>query len=335
MGKIGVKSDSARRVIVVTGGAGFVGGWLCRRLLDGGARVVCVDNLLTGQQAGLTALRGHPGFTFTLQDVIAPLRIPGPVHEIYNLASAASPQKYQRDPVHTFKTNVLGTMNLLDLAREKGARFVQASTSEVYGDPTVSPQAEGYAGNVNTCGPRACYDEGKRGAETLCHDYFQQYGVAARIARIFNTYGPHMAADDGRVVPNFIIQALRGEPVTLFGTGQQTRSFCYVEDMVEGLVRLMAAPMTTCMPVNLGNPHELTMRELAAMILQKTGSRSHLVMGGLPVDDPTRRRPDISRALALLGWAPAVGLSEGLDRTIAHFRTELRVGGAAVMAQAS
>jgi UDP-glucuronate decarboxylase len=310
--------------IIVTGGAGFVGSHLCDRLVAQGHHILCVDNLETGRTANIEHLANNPRFEFRLHDVIAPLKVQGDVHEIYNLACAASPPKYQIDPVHTFKTSVIGALNLLDLAREKGARILQASTSEVYGDPEISPQQEDYRGAVNTFGPRACYDEGKRGAETLFHDYNDRYGVVTKIARIFNTYGPRMNADDGRVVSNFIVQALSGRDITIYGSGEQTRSFCYVDDLVTGLVALMATTPDRSSPVNLGNPGEFTILQLSELVLQKTASVSRLVYEALPVDDPRQRRPDITRAADWLGWAPTVALSEGLDRTIAHFATELR-----------
>jgi UDP-glucuronate decarboxylase len=310
--------------IIVTGGAGFVGSHLCDRLVAQGHHILCVDNLETGRTANIEHLANNPRFEFRLHDVIAPLKVQGDVHEIYNLACAASPPKYQIDPVHTFKTSVIGALNLLDLAREKGARILQASTSEVYGDPEISPQQEDYRGAVNTFGPRACYDEGKRGAETLFHDYNDRYGVVTKIARIFNTYGPRMNADDGRVVSNFIVQALSGRDITIYGSGEQTRSFCYVDDLVTGLVALMATTPDRSSPVNLGNPGEFTILQLSELVLQKTASVSRLVYEALPVDDPRQRRPDTTRAADWLGWAPTVALSEGLDRTIAHFATELR-----------
>jgi len=310
------------KVVLVAGGAGFVGSHLCTRLVSEGARVICLDNLLTGRGENISHLEGSSNFRFVFHDVIDPLHLDGPIDEIYNLACAASPEKYQRDPIHTFKTSVMGAMNLLELARAKGARILQASTSEVYGDPEFSPQPEGYRGCVNTVGPRACYDEGKRAAETLFYEYGARLGVETRIARIFNTYGPKMAADDGRVVSNFVVQALTGRDITIYGTGQQTRSFCYVDDLVEGLMRLMAA-QNCKVPVNLGNPGEFTVRELAQIVIAKTGSRSRLRFLDLPIDDPQQRRPDITRAQERLGWQPTVSLDVGLNRTIAHFASEL------------
>jgi UDP-glucuronate decarboxylase len=320
--KSGDGADQKR--ILIAGGAGFVGSHLCDRLFEQGHRILCVDNLETGRMSNINHLIGDPRFEFRMHDVINPLVVDGPVDEIYNLACAASPPKYQIDPIHTFKTSILGALNLLDLARDKGARILQASTSEVYGDPEISPQPESYRGSVNTVGPRSCYDEGKRGAETLFHDYNDRYGVVTKIARIFNTYGPRMNPDDGRVVSNFVVQALSGREITIYGTGEQTRSFCYVEDLVTGLIALMATPPDRVEPVNLGNPGEFTMNELARIVLEKTGARSPLVQHDLPVDDPRQRRPDISRAQKWLGWEPRVPLSEGLDPTIAYFAAELR-----------
>ncbi|TCM87533.1 UDP-glucuronic acid decarboxylase family protein [Rhodovulum steppense] len=316
----------SERVVLVTGGAGFLGSHLCDRLMALGARVICLDNLMTGSIANISHLIGRSGFRFVQHDVIAPFDPNEPVDEIFNLACPASPPQYARDPIHTFQTCVLGAMNMLELARANGARIVQASTSEVYGDPTVSPQPETYRGSVNPVGPRACYDEGKRGAETLFYHYRQSHALDARIARIFNTYGPRMSPDDGRVVSNFIVQALTGAPLTVYGTGQQTRSFCYVDDMVEGLMRLMAAPGRGLGPVNLGNPGEFTMLELAELVLSKTGSGSSLTFAPLPQDDPRQRRPDIALADQLLDWAPGVPLSEGLDRTIAYFAESIHQG---------
>jgi UDP-glucuronate decarboxylase len=308
---------------LVAGGAGFLGSHLCDRLLEAGREVVCMDSLLTGSMANVAHLPGHSGFSMVRHDIIDPLPDLGKIDEIYNLACAASPPLYQKDPVHTLKTSVLGSLNLLDLAVANRARIFMASTSEVYGDPTVHPQTEDYRGNVNPHGPRACYDEGKRSAETLFFDYRRVHGISIRVARIFNTYGPRMRADDGRVVSNFIVQALRGEDLTVYGEGSQTRSFCYVDDLVEGIMRLMAADDDPATPVNLGNPVELTVDDLAERVLRLTGSSSHLVRRPLPVDDPRQRCPDIALAGRLLGWAPEVGLEEGLRRTVAYFRTAL------------
>lgn len=313
----------------MAGGAGFVGSHLCDSLIADGNRVICVDNLLTGRMENITHLLRHRRFRFLRHDVIEPLtplgiEVSGSVQEIYNLACAASPEKYQRDPIHTFKTSVMGAINLLDLARAHGARILQASTSEVYGDPEISPQQESYRGCVNTFGPRACYDEGKRAAETLFYDYGQVHGLEAKIARIFNTYGPRISATDGRVVSNFVVQALHGQDITIFGNGQQTRSFCYVDDLVRGLRSLMASPSVCRAPINLGNPGEFTVLDLAKIVLEKTGSASRLVFRDLPVDDPRQRKPDITRAKTLIGWQPQVALREGLDQTIAWFRAEFQ-----------
>jgi UDP-glucuronate decarboxylase len=309
------------RSVLVAGGAGFVGSHLIDRLMARGDRVICLDNLSTGRLTNIAQHAGNERFTLIRQDVCDPILIAGAVDEIFNLACPASPPKYQIDPVHTFKTSVLGAMNLLELARLKRARILQASTSEVYGDPEITPQAEGYRGAVNTFGPRACYDEGKRAAETLFHDYHHQHGVDVRVARIFNTYGPRMAADDGRVVSNFITQALAGRNLTMHGDGSQTRSFCYVDDLVEGLLRLMQADVTV--PVNLGNGGEFTMNALAGLVLELTGSPSDVTRKPLPKDDPRQRRPDTTRASDQLGWQAKVPLAEGLSRTIAHFATEM------------
>jgi UDP-glucuronate decarboxylase len=306
--------------ILVTGGAGFIGSHLCERQEEQGHDVICLDNLFTGSHANVRHLEGRPGFRFVEHDVCEPLLVD--VDRIFNLACPASPIHYQVNPMKTVQTNVMGALNMLEIARRMGARILQASTSEVYGDPAVHPQVESYWGNVNPTGPRACYDEGKRVAETLMSDYHRQAGVDIRIARIFNTYGPRMAENDGRVVSNFILQALRGEPITLYGTGEQTRSFCYVDDLVDGLIRLMDADGIPD-PVNLGNPGEFTMRQLAEMVCRLSGSASEIVMCPLPQDDPTRRRPDISRARALLGWEPHIPLKEGLTRTLADFTARL------------
>lgn len=313
-----------KEVVVVTGGAGFVGSHLSEQLLRQGYRVACVDNLQTGRVKNIQHLLAHRDFRLFHHDVTAPLNLPFErVAEVYNLASPASPPLYQRDPVHTLKTNVLGALNTLDFARQTGARIFQASTSEIYGDPTVHPQPEEYWGNVNSFGPRACYDEGKRAAETAFFEYRQQYGVDTRIARIFNTYGPRMSPDDGRVVSNFVVQALRNSDITLYGDGLQTRSFCFADDLVDGILKLMRVEQAPTGPVNLGNPAEFTMRELAELVVALTGSRSRIVHRPLPVDDPRQRRPDISRAKALLDWEPRIQLREGLERTIAYFDAEL------------
>jgi len=306
-----------RKRVLVTGGAGFLGSHLCDRLVAEGSDVLCVDNYFTGTKDNIAALWNTPTFEALRHDVTFPLYVE--VDEIYNLACPASPVHYQHDPVQTTKTSVHGAINMLGLAKRLGARILQASTSEVYGDPEVHPQTEDYRGNVNPIGPRACYDEGKRCAETLFFDYYRQHSLPIRVARIFNTYGPRMHADDGRVVSNFIVQALRGEPITIYGDGQQTRAFCFVDDMIEGFLRLMAAPDTVTGPVNLGNPHEITILELAETIIRLTGSRSELVRRPLPADDPMQRCPDIALARRLLDWQPTVPLEDGLKRTIEYF----------------
>jgi UDP-glucuronate decarboxylase len=317
-------NPAARRRVLVAGGAGFLGSHLCRALLDAGHHVVCLDNFFTGNERNLAGLLGNPRFELLRLDVTAPFCVE--VSEIYNLACPASPRHYQLDPVQTTRTCVLGALNLLALARRLGARILQASTSEVYGDPQVHPQPEGYWGRVNPIGPRACYDEGKRCAETLFASYRAQYCVRIKIARIFNTYGPNMDAADGRVVSNFIVQALAGNPLTIYGDGRQTRSFCYVDDMVDALQRLMASNDAFCGPVNLGNPHEISMLELAQAVLALTGSISPIVHAGAPPDDPARRRPDIGLALRELDWSPGTPLHEGLARSIDYFANLLECG---------
>jgi UDP-glucuronate decarboxylase len=311
------------RHVLVTGGAGFLGSHLCDRLIARGDVVVCMDNFLTGREANIEHLLDHPRFTLLRHDVTLPLDVEA--DEIYSLACPASPPRYQHDPIQTLRTSVLGALNLLELARRRGARILQASTSEVYGDPLQHPQAESYWGHVNPVGLRSCYDEGKRCAETLFMDYRRQHGVDVRIARIFNTYGPRMDPEDGRVVSNFIVQALRGEPLTLYGKGTQTRSFCFVDDLVEGFLRFMDTPDVTG-PMNLGNPGEFTVAQLAQEVLALTGSRSPCIHLPLPADDPTQRRPDIQLAQDHLGWQPTVELREGLGRTIAWFRQEMTHG---------
>ncbi len=312
-----------RRRILVTGGSGFLGSHLCERLLADGHEVVCLDNFFTGTRANVEPLLDNHRFELMRHDVTDPLTME--VDEIFHLACPASPIHYQRNPVRTIRTAVEGTLNMLDLAREAKARILIASTSEVYGDPIEHPQTEAYWGNVNPIGPRACYDEGKRCAEALAVSYARQYAVEVRIARIFNTYGPRMHENDGRVVSNFIVQALRNEPITIYGEGEQTRSFCYATDLIEGFVRLMASPHGAD-PVNLGNPRESTVRELAELTRRLVGSKSELVRAPLPKDDPTRRKPDISRAQKLLdGWAPTVSLEKGLSATIDDFRRRLGV----------
>jgi UDP-glucuronate decarboxylase len=303
--------------VLVTGGAGFLGSHLIDRLLERGDEVVCVDNLFTGTKRNLYHLAGHPRFDFIRHDVTFPLYLE--VDEIYNLACPASPIHYQHDPVQTTKTSVHGAINMLGLAKRLRAKILQASTSEVYGDPHVHPQTEDYWGHVNPIGPRSCYDEGKRCAETLFFDYHRQHGLQIKVARIFNTYGPRMHPADGRVVSNFIMQALRGEPITIYGEGQQTRSFCYVDDLVDGLMRLMDSPPEVTGPINIGNPTEFTIRQLAEMVLQQTGSTSRLEARPLPADDPRQRRPDITQATSRLGWTPKVPLEEGLAKTIDYF----------------
>ena len=307
-----------RKRVLVTGGAGFLGSHLIDRLLEKGHEVLCVDNFFTGTKQNLDHLHNARRFELLRHDVTFPLFVE--VDEIYNLACPASPIHYQHDPVQTTKTSIHGAINMLGLAKRLGARIFQASTSEVYGDPAVHPQEESYWGNVNPIGIRSCYDEGKRGAETLFFDYHRQHGVDIKVARIFNTYGPRMHPNDGRVVSSFIMQALRGDDITIFGEGLQTRSFCYVDDLIEAFIRLMESPEGFTGPVNLGNPVEFTMLELAQEILRQTGSRSKLVFKPLPQDDPMQRRPDITLAREKLGWEPAVPLREGLARTIDYFR---------------
>ena len=315
---------SIRKRVLVTGGAGFLGSHLCRRLLNEGNDVLCVDNFFTGTRDNIIELLDNPHFELLRHDVTFPLYVE--VDEIYNLACPASPIHYQFDPVQTTKTSVHGAINMLGLAKRVKAKILQASTSEIYGDAQVHPQAEGYWGNVNPIGPRSCYDEGKRCAETLFFDYHRQHSLRIKVARIFNTYGPNMHPNDGRVVSSFILQALNGEPITIFGDGSQTRSFCYVDDMVDGFVRLMATDDDFTGPLNLGNAAEMTVRELAEAIIDLTGSRSSLVEKPLPEDDPKQRQPDISLAKSQLGWEPAVELREGLLKTIEYFESQLRHG---------
>ncbi|MEM7566358.1 MAG: UDP-glucuronic acid decarboxylase family protein [Pseudomonadota bacterium] len=304
--------------IMVTGGAGFLGSHLCDRLIADGHHVLCVDNFLTGQRTNVRHLLGHPRFELMRHDITFPLFVE--VDGIYNLACPASPVHYQADPVQTLKTSVHGAINMLGLAKRLRCPILQASTSEVYGDPERHPQAEDYWGHVNPIGPRACYDEGKRAAETLFFDYHRQHGLTVRVARIFNTYGPRMHESDGRVVSNFIVQALRGEDITLYGDGEQTRSFAYVDDLIDGLVRLMNhEDAGFAGPVNLGNPNEFTMRALAEAVLRQTGASSRIVTRPLPTDDPRQRQPDITRARQTLGWAPTIELEDGLARTIGYF----------------
>jgi len=315
--------DLLRKRVLVTGGAGFLGSHLCERLVQDGHDVICADNFYTGTRSNTLALLGHPRFELLRHDVTFPLYVE--VDEIYNLACPASPIHYQHDPVQTTKTSVHGAINMLGLAKRLKARILQASTSEVYGDPAMHPQREEYWGNVNPIGPRSCYDEGKRCAETLFFDYWRQHRLEIKVARIFNTYGPRMHPNDGRVVSNFIVQALKGEPITIFGDGSQSRSFCYVSDLVDALVRLMATPAAVTGPMNLGNPVELTIGQLAHRIIALTGSRSSIQYLPAPADDPRQRQPDISLATATIGWKPVVELDEGLALTIAYV-SELLAG---------
>jgi UDP-glucuronate decarboxylase len=311
----------ARKRVLVTGGAGFLGSHLCERLLADGHDVLCVDNFYTGSKDNIAHLIGNPYFELIRHDVTFPLYLE--VDEIFNLACPASPVHYQRDPVQTTKTSVHGAINMLGLAKRINAKIFQASTSEVYGDPEVHPQTEDYRGSVNPIGPRACYDEGKRCAETLFFDYHRQHGLRIKVARIFNTYGPRMHPDDGRVVSNFIVQALEGRPITIYGDGSQTRSFCFVDDLIEGFIRLMNSADDVTGPINLGNPREMTIRELAEAVIKLTGAKSELVIKPLPADDPLQRQPNIAKARETLGWEPKVALEDGLHRTIDYFRARL------------
>ena len=315
-----------RKRILVTGGAGFLGSHLCERLLAEGHDVLSVDNYFTGRKDNIAHLLDNPRFEAMRHDICFPLYVE--VDEIYNLACPASPVHYQFDPVQTTKVSVIGAINMLGLAKRVRAKIFQASTSEVYGDPSVHPQTEAYRGNVNPLGPRACYDEGKRCAETLFFDYFRQHHLRIKVARIFNTYGPRMHPNDGRVVSNFIVQALRGDDITLFGDGGQTRAFCFVDDLIEGFLRLMASGEEVTGPINLGNPQEIPVRALAERVIALTGSRSNIVYRPLPQDDPMQRCPDISRARAVLGWEPGIALDDGLARTIAYFERLLSERGA-------
>jgi len=309
----------SKKTVVVAGGAGFIGSHLCDRLVQKGCDVICLDNLYTGDMSNIRPLLNHPRFRFIQHDVRTPVVLPGPIDRVYNLACAASPRHYQSDPVGTMMTCTLGARHMLDLAREKSARVLQASTSEVYGDPEVHPQSEDYLGHVNPIGPRACYDEGKRAAETLFFDYRRLYNIPIKVARIFNTYGPRMLENDGRVVSNFVVQALRDEPITIYGDGTQTRSFCFVDDLVSGLELLMESDEDFVGPCNLGNPHEVTIREIAERIVSAAGSKSAVRYMPLPQDDPKRRRPLIDRALTRLGWRPTIDLDRGLKETIGYF----------------
>jgi len=310
-----------RKRVLVSGGAGFLGSHLCEHLLGQGDDVLCVDNYFTGRKDNIAHLLSDPHFEAMRHDITFPLYVE--VDEIYNLACPASPVHYQYDPVQTTKTSVIGAINMLGLAKRVGAKILQASTSEVYGDPVVHPQTEEYRGNVNPLGPRACYDEGKRCAETLFFDYHRQHGTRIKVARIFNTYGPRMHPNDGRVVSNFIVQALREEEITLFGDGGQTRAFCYVDDLIGGLIRLMATDDEFTGPINIGNPHEIPVRELAERVIRLTGSRSRTVFKPLPEDDPMQRCPDIALAKRILGWEPSVKLDDGLSHTIGYFERML------------
>jgi UDP-glucuronate decarboxylase len=316
-----------RRRVLVTGGAGFLGSHLCDRLLAEGHDVLCVDNFFTGTRENIAHLIGNPYFELLRHDVTFPLFVE--VDEIYNLACPASPIHYQHDPVQTTKTSVHGAINMLGLAKRLRCKILQASTSEVYGNPDVHPQPESYWGHVNPVGIRSCYDEGKRCAETLFFDYHRQHKLNIKVARIFNTYGPRMHQSDGRVVSNFIVQALTGRPITIYGDGAQTRAFCYVDDLIEALVRLMNSPEDITGPINIGNPSEFTIRALADKAIAMTGSKSNLIFEPLPADDPMQRRPDISLAKNLLGWEPGIDLDHGLEKTIAYFRTQLRTNGQA------
>ena len=316
-----MRNYEARKRILVTGGAGFLGSHLCDRLLERGDEVVCADNLFTGSKRNIEHLHANPRFEFVRHDVTFPLYLE--VDEIYNLACPASPVHYQHDPVQTTKTSVHGAINMLGLAKRLRCRIFQASTSEVYGDPSVHPQTEAYWGNVNPIGIRSCYDEGKRCAETLFFDYHRQHGLDIKVARIFNTYGPRMHPNDGRVVSNFIVQALQGNPITIFGEGQQTRSFCYVDDLIEGFLRFMDTEAGFPGPVNLGNPGEFTIRQLAEKVIELTGSKSQLEFKPLPSDDPLQRKPDISLAKTKLNWQPEIQLEAGLQKTIAYFEALL------------
>ena len=309
----------ARKRILVTGGAGFIGSHLCERLVRDGHDVICLDNYFTGTKDNVAGLLGRGNFELMRHDVTFPLYVE--VDEIYNMACPASPVHYQYDPVQTTKTSVHGAINMLGLAKRTGAKIFQASTSEVYGDPDVHPQPESYRGNVNPIGPRACYDEGKRCAETLFFDYYRQHGTNIRVARFFNTYGPRMRPDDGRVVSNFIVQALRGLPITIYGDGSQTRSFCFIDDLIEGIVRLMDAPNDVTGPMNLGNPGEFSISQLANLVIEMTGAKSKIEFRPLPEDDPLQRCPDIGFAKRALGWEPTIQLAQGLKETIGYFKT--------------
>jgi UDP-glucuronate decarboxylase len=312
------------KTILITGGAGFIGSNLCERLLNESNKntIICVDNFFTGSMKNIEHLMNHENFIFMNHDIIYPFDIDGSIDEIYNLACPASPPKYQQDPIYTLKVNFLGVLNLLELAKNKKAKFLQSSTSEVYGEPEISPQHENYRGNVNTIGIRSCYDEGKRVAETLIMEYHNIYHVDVRIVRIFNTYGPKMDKNDGRVVSNFINQALNNEDITLYGNGEQTRSFCYIEDQLDGFLKLMNSDYNY--PINIGNPHEITVKELAMIILNLIKSDSKIVYKDLPSDDPTNRKPDITKAKEILGWEPKYDLEQGIRKTIEYFSQQMK-----------
>ena len=310
----------SRKRVLVTGGAGFIGSHLCEELLHRGCEVICLDNFFTGRKENVAHLMNNPYFEIIRHDIINPIDVE--IDEIYNLACPASPVHYQYNPVKTINTNVVGASNMLELAKRSNAKILQASTSEVYGDPKVHPQVESYWGNVNPIGIRSCYDEGKRCAETLFFDYHRQYGVDIRVIRIFNTYGPRMLENDGRVVSNFVVQALRGQDITIYGTGEQTRSFCFVSDLVRGMIAMMEGNVIG--PVNFGNPREMTIKEIAQMVLDLTGSKSKLIYEPLPQDDPCKRKPDITRAKTELGWQPEIVLEEGLKKTIEYFRSSIQ-----------
>ena len=313
--------------ILVTGGLGFIGSHLCLYLLKKGQHVICIDNLSTGQVGNLQEMEAYPEFEYINGDIVNPIGLDGTIDEIYNLACPASPVHCQKNPIKTTQTCVMGVLNMLELARKYNCKILHASTSEVYGDPGVHSQPESYWGHVNPCGIRSCYDEGKRCAESLCMDYHRQYGVKVKVIRIFNTYGPRMAEDDGRVVSNFILQALKGEPLTIYGDGGQTRSFQYIDDLVEAMMRMMGTADVFTGPVNIGNPEEYTILELAKMVIEQTGSLSRIISKSLPQDDPRRRRPDISLAYRMLnGWQPKIGLQEGLVKTIDYFRSVIKQG---------
>ena len=329
---IAMRPKPSRRILVA-GGAGFLGSHLCHTLIHQEHVVICMDNFQTGRMSNIALLLSDPNFILVQHDITDPLPDIGPVDEIYNLACAASPKKYQADPLHTFRTNILGAMNLLEFATACGAKILQSSTSEVYGDPEITPQSESYRGCVNTMGPRSCYDEGKRAAETLFHDYYMTRGTNIRIARIFNTYGPSMDPADGRVISNFIVQALTGDPLTIYGDGTQTRSFCYVSDMIAGLMALMAGQEAQPIPYNLGNPEEFTMNELAQKIIDLLGLPPVVRYLNLPKDDPKQRCPDISRACSGLHWSPRISLAEGLRHTVPYFETELNLATEVLIAE--